>query len=90
MPRALRDRGLHATTDELAYDGSALRVGGEPVELVYRRALIEDLEEGDLTAALRDDGLRGQPPARPRREQQEASRSSTLASRTSSSRARPR
>ena len=45
---------LHATTDELAYDGSALRVGGEPVELVYRRALIEDLEEGDLTAALRD------------------------------------
>jgi hypothetical protein len=45
---------LHATTDELSYDGSALRVGGEPVELVYRRALIEDLEEGDLTAALRD------------------------------------
>src|SRR5918994_3999267 len=45
---------LHATTDELAYDGSALRIGGEPVELVYRRALIEDLEEGDLTAALRD------------------------------------
>ena len=45
---------LHATTDDLEYDGSALRIGGEPVHLVYRRALIEDLEEGDLTAAYRD------------------------------------
>jgi uncharacterized circularly permuted ATP-grasp superfamily protein len=54
---AAREAGLdalHATTEELEYDGSALRVGGEPVHLVYRRALIEDLEEGDLTAALRD------------------------------------
>jgi hypothetical protein len=45
---------VHATTDELAYDGSALRIEGDPVHLVYRRALIEDLEEGDLTAAARD------------------------------------
>ena len=45
---------VHATTDELDYDGSTLRIGGEPVQLVYRRALIDDLEEGDLTAALRD------------------------------------
>jgi glutathionylspermidine synthase len=45
---------LHATTDDLEYDGSSLRIGGEPVHLVYRRVLIEDLEEGDLTAAFRD------------------------------------
>ena len=45
---------VHATTDQLAYDGSTLRIDGEPVHLVYRRALIDDLEEGDLTAALRD------------------------------------
>src|SRR5215207_5064498 len=43
-----------ATTDQLAYDGSVLRAGGEPVHLVYRRALIDDLSEGDLTAAYRD------------------------------------
>jgi glutathionylspermidine synthase len=45
---------IHPTTDELTYDGSVLRAGGEPVHLVYRRALIEDLSEGDLTAAYRD------------------------------------
>jgi glutathionylspermidine synthase len=45
---------IHPTTDELAYDGSVLRAGGEPVHLVYRRALIDDLSEGDLTAAYRD------------------------------------
>jgi Glutathionylspermidine synthase preATP-grasp len=45
---------IHATTDELTYDGSVLRAGGGPVHLVYRRALIEDLSEGDLTAAYRD------------------------------------
>jgi glutathionylspermidine synthase len=44
----------HVTTEELSYDGSVLRAGGEPVHLVYRRALIEDLSEGDLTAAYRD------------------------------------
>jgi glutathionylspermidine synthase len=54
---AARAAGLeatHATTEEVAYDGSVLRVGGEPAHLVYRRVLIDDLEEGDLTAAARD------------------------------------
>src|SRR4051812_19046210 len=45
---------LHATLDEVEYDGSVLRVKGEPVHLVYRRALLEDLPEGDLIAAARD------------------------------------
>ena len=45
---------LHATLDEVSYDGSLLRVQGEPVHLVYRRALLEDLPEGDLIAAARD------------------------------------
>jgi len=54
---AARRAGLaatHATTDELDYDGSVLRARGEPVHLVYRRALIDDLAEGELTAAYRD------------------------------------
>ncbi len=54
---AARAAGLDAvwaTTEELAYDGSVLRAGGEPAQLVYRRVMIEDLEEGDLTAAVRD------------------------------------
>jgi glutathionylspermidine synthase len=45
---------LWATLDDVAYDGSLLRVHGEPVHLVYRRALLEDLPEGDLIAAARD------------------------------------
>jgi hypothetical protein len=45
---------VHATLDEVNYDGSLLRVQGEPVHLVYRRALLEDLPEGDLIAAARD------------------------------------
>jgi hypothetical protein len=45
---------VHGITDELEYDGSVLRVGGEPAQLVYRRVLVDDLEEGDLTAAARD------------------------------------
>jgi glutathionylspermidine synthase len=45
---------LHATLDDVEYDGSVLRVSGEPVHLVYRRALLEDLPEGDLIAAARD------------------------------------
>ncbi|HSI80078.1 MAG TPA: hypothetical protein VK919_05440 [Solirubrobacterales bacterium] len=55
--RAAGDAGidaLWASTDELTYDGSVLRAGGEPVHLVYRRVLVEDLAEGDLTAAYRD------------------------------------
>jgi uncharacterized circularly permuted ATP-grasp superfamily protein len=54
---AARERGIDgacATTAELAYDGSVLRAGGEPVHLVYRRVLVDDLGEGDLTAAMRD------------------------------------
>ena len=54
---AARDAGieaLHATLGEAEYDGSVLRVQGEPVHLVYRRALLEDLPEGDLIAAARD------------------------------------
>jgi glutathionylspermidine synthase len=45
---------LHGTLDEVEYDGSLLRVQGEPVHLVYRRALLEDCPEGDLVAAARD------------------------------------
>ena len=52
--RAAGIEALHATLDEVEYDGSVLRVQGEPVHLVYRRALLEDLPEGDLIAAARD------------------------------------
>jgi glutathionylspermidine synthase len=45
---------IWATTEDLAYDGSTLRVGGEPVQLVYRRVMVEELAEGDLIAAMRD------------------------------------
>ena len=54
---AAADAGIeavHVTTEELSYDGSVLRAGGDPVQLVYRRALVDDLNEGDLTAAYRD------------------------------------
>jgi hypothetical protein len=54
---AAREAGLeavHATLDEVEYDGSVLRVQGEPVHVVYRRAMLEDLPEGDLIAAARD------------------------------------
>jgi glutathionylspermidine synthase len=44
----------HATLQELRYDGSTLTVDGEPVHLVYRRALLEDLDQSDLVAAARD------------------------------------
>jgi uncharacterized circularly permuted ATP-grasp superfamily protein len=52
--RAAGVDALWTTTAELSYDGSVLRAGGEPIHLVYRRAMIEDLSEGDLTAAYRD------------------------------------
>jgi uncharacterized circularly permuted ATP-grasp superfamily protein len=45
---------LHATTDEVSYDGSVLRAGGVPVQLVYRRVLSEAVGDGDLAAAARD------------------------------------
>jgi glutathionylspermidine synthase len=54
---AAREAGLealHGTLEEVEYDGSLLRVQGEPVHLVYRRALLEDCPEGDLVAAARD------------------------------------
>jgi glutathionylspermidine synthase len=52
--RAAGIEALHATLDDLSYDGSTLRAGGEPVDLVYRRALLEDLADDDLAAAARD------------------------------------
>lgn len=52
--RAAGIEALWGTIDDLAYDGSMLRVDGEAVHLVYRRALVDDLAEGDLTAAYRD------------------------------------
>ena len=45
---------LHATLDDVTYDGTTLRVKDEPVHLVYRRALLEDLDQSDLVAAARD------------------------------------
>ena len=44
----------HATLDDVTYDGTTLRVKDEPVHLVYRRALLEDLDQSDLVAAARD------------------------------------
>jgi len=64
--RAAGLEALHATTEELEYDGTVLRAGGEPVHLVYRRVLIDDLEEGDLTAAARDGSVCVVNPARAR------------------------
>jgi glutathionylspermidine synthase len=52
--RTARLDALHGTLDDVEYDGSLLRVHGEPVHLVYRRALLEDCPEGDLVAAARD------------------------------------
>jgi glutathionylspermidine synthase len=52
--RAAGLEALHGTLEDVEYDGSLLRVQGEPVHLVYRRALLEDLPEGDLIAAARD------------------------------------
>jgi hypothetical protein len=45
---------IHATLDEVAYDGSTLRVQDEPTHLVYRRAMLEDIDQSDLVAAMRD------------------------------------
>jgi hypothetical protein len=54
---AARARGMAAdvvTLDDLRYDGSTLHAGGEPAHLVYRRALLEELDQSDLVAAARD------------------------------------
>jgi hypothetical protein len=45
---------LHATTDEVTYDGSVLRAGGVPIHLVYRRILSEEVGNGDLVAAAHE------------------------------------
>jgi hypothetical protein len=52
--RAMGLQADHVTLEDLRYDGSVLSAGGEPVHLVYRRALLEDLEQTDLVAAARD------------------------------------
>jgi glutathionylspermidine synthase len=52
--RAAGVEAEHVTLDELRYDGSTLYAGGEPAQLVYRRALLEDLDQSDLVAAARD------------------------------------
>jgi len=52
-----RDAGIETvigSLDDVSYDGSRLRVQGEEVQLVYRRALIEDLGDSDLIAAARE------------------------------------
>jgi glutathionylspermidine synthase len=52
--RAAGLEAMHGTLGEVEYDGSLLRLQGEPVHLVYRRALLEECPEGDLVAAARD------------------------------------
>jgi hypothetical protein len=47
-------RAVAAALDEVTYDGSRLRVHGEPVELVYRRALSPEAAGGEIAAAARD------------------------------------
>ena len=39
----------HATLEDVTYDGSTLHVKGEPVQLVYRRALLEAVSYTHLT-----------------------------------------
>jgi len=39
---------LIGTLDEVGYDGSRVTVGGRAVDLVYRRALVEDLDDGHV------------------------------------------
>jgi len=45
---------VHVTDDALDYDGTMLRAAGQPVHLVYRRALLEDMAAGPLVEAVRD------------------------------------
>jgi glutathionylspermidine synthase len=52
--RAAGLEALHCTLDELTYDGHTLHAQGAPIHLVYRRALLEDLDQADLVAAARD------------------------------------
>jgi Glutathionylspermidine synthase preATP-grasp len=43
----------HVTSDQLDFDGRTLSAAGRPVQLVYRRALLEDVHEGPLVEAVR-------------------------------------
>jgi uncharacterized circularly permuted ATP-grasp superfamily protein len=52
--RHLGIEATYATLKDLTYDGSTLHVNNEPVHVVYRRALLEDLDQADLVAAARD------------------------------------
>ncbi|MBA2517690.1 MAG: glutathionylspermidine synthase family protein [Solirubrobacterales bacterium] len=57
---AARNAGLeavHATLDEVAYDGTTLTVAGESTQLVYRRCLLDDLAVHDLPNAARDGSI---------------------------------
>jgi hypothetical protein len=57
VAEAGRERTLDAVVaalDEVAYDGSRLRVQGEPVDLVYRRVLTPEAAGSDIAAAARD------------------------------------
>jgi hypothetical protein len=54
---AAGERGLDAVVadlDQVTYDGSRLLVQGQPVELVYRRALTPEAAGSDLAAAAAD------------------------------------
>jgi glutathionylspermidine synthase len=45
---------IFGTLDDVTYDGSTLHVHGQPVHVVYRRAMAEQIGESDLVAAARD------------------------------------
>jgi hypothetical protein len=52
--RAVGLETVIGTLGETRYDGSLLRVRDQPVHLVYRRALLEDIATPDLAEAARD------------------------------------
>ncbi len=56
---AAREQGLealHATLDDVAYDGTTLTAHGEPVHLVYRRAIVEELGDHEHLAQAAGEG----------------------------------
>ena len=91
MPRR---SGIEASTRPPTSSLTTARRSGSAASRssLYRRALIEDLEEGDLTAALRDGTVCvvNHPRARVANNKKLFALLDDLASRTSSSRARPR